>query len=91
MEEFDTIWESLGISADEAANLEVRAQLMMSIEDIIRENQWTQAVAARHCGVSQPRINDLLRGQIQKFSVDALITMVSALGQHVHLEVRKAA
>src|ERR1700759_4651226 len=59
VEEFDSVWESLGFSPEESANLEMRAKLMMSLEDIIKKKKWTQAQAAKHCGVSQPRINDL--------------------------------
>jgi predicted XRE-type DNA-binding protein len=70
-EEFDSIWESLGIPPLEAANLDARANLMIQLREIIRKEGWTQARTAKECGVSQPRINDLMRGRIDKFSIDA--------------------
>jgi predicted XRE-type DNA-binding protein len=35
---------------------------------LIESNNWTQAEAAQHCSVTQPRISDLLRGRISRFS-----------------------
>jgi len=63
---------------------------MRQIRAIIKENGWTQAAAAKHCGVSQPRINDLLRGKFNKFSLDALVRMGGALGRRVKVELEAA-
>jgi len=89
-EEFGSVWDALGFSAQEAANLEARSTLMIQIEKIIVKNAWTQAVAAKRCGVSQPRVNDLLRGKIEKFSIDALVNMAASLGQKVHVSLEAA-
>jgi predicted XRE-type DNA-binding protein len=51
----------------------------------------TQAQAAKRFRVSQPRINDLLRGKIEKFSLDALVNMLAAAGLRVEMRVKKAA
>ena len=90
IERFDSVWEALGFSTEEAANLEARSVLMRQIERIIKKNRWTQATAAKHCGVSQPRVNDLLRGRIDKFSIDALVNMAACLGQKVHIRLAAA-
>lgn len=90
MERFESVWDALGFSKEEAANLEARSELMIQIREMIREHKWTQAVAAKHCGVSQPRINDLMRGRIDKFSIDALVNMAAHLGQKVCIELRAA-
>jgi predicted XRE-type DNA-binding protein len=87
---FDSVWAALGISRVEAASLEARSELMMQIRQIIRTSDWTQAAAAKHCKVSQPRINDLMRGKITKFSIDALINMATALGRRVNFELLAA-
>ena len=89
-EEFESIWEALAFSPQEAANLEARSTLMIQIEKIIAKNGWTQAAAAKRCGVSQPRMNDLLRGKIEKFSIDALVNMAATLGQKVHVSLKAA-
>ena len=86
-EEFDSVWEALGFSPLEAANLEARAALMLQLREIARNNKWTQAETAKKCGVSQPRINDLMRGNIDKFSIDALVNMAAALGRRVDFQL----
>jgi len=40
--------------------------------------------------VSQPRINDLLRGRISRLSLDAVVNMASALGWKVTLQLKAA-
>ena len=89
-EEFATVWDALGFSKQEAANLEARSVLIMEIENIIRQAGWTQAQAAKQCGVSQPRISDLLRGNIDKFSLDALVNIAAALGRRVNIKLDAA-
>ena len=51
----------------------------------------TQAAAAKHLAVTQPRLNDLLKGRINKFSLDALINLATQAGLAVRVEVRDAA
>lgn len=83
------VFEDLGFSPGEAKNLQLRAQLMSKIRDEACE--MTQAQAARLFSVTQPRINDLLRGKIDKFSLDALVNMLAAAGMHVEMRVKKVA
>lgn len=87
---FASVWDALSDTAEEAANLKVRAELMRKIAALVQDNGWTQAVAAEQCGISQPRINDLLRGRIGRFSLDALVNIAAALGQQVHVELEAA-
>ena len=58
------------------------------ITAIIRANDWKQVDAATHCGVTQPRVNDLLRGRVSRFSLDALVNIATALGRRVHVELQ---
>lgn len=90
IERYASVWDALADTAEEAANLKVRAELMRKIAALVQENGWTQATAAEHCGVTQPRINDLLRGRIARFSLDALVNIAAALGQQVHVELEAA-
>ena len=89
-EEFHSVWEALGFSPEESVSLSVRSSLMREIRRIIEKNEWTQAQAAKECHVSQPRINDLLRGKFHKFSIDALVNMAGALGCNVDVRLRAA-
>ena len=91
MEEFASVWDAIVDTPEEAANLSLRSDLMMKIEKIVKENGWTQAEAAKNCGVTQPRITDLLRGRIARFSLDALVNIASALGRKVRVRLDNAA
>jgi predicted XRE-type DNA-binding protein len=89
-ERFDNVWDALADSPEEAANLTMRSELMIQVAEIIEKNGWTQAEAAKRCGVSQPRINDLLRGRISRFSLDALVNIAAALGRRVKVRLEAA-
>lgn len=60
--------------------ISVKSKLMILITKLIREQSWTQAQAAKEIGVSQPRISNLMNGQISKFSIDMLLEMLASLG-----------
>jgi predicted XRE-type DNA-binding protein len=89
-ETYDSVWDAIADTPGEAANLKARADLIRQIEAIVRTSGWTQAEAAKHCGVTQPRINDLLRGRIARFSLDALVNIAAALGQNVRVTLEAA-
>lgn len=88
---FANVWDAIAETPEEAANLTLRSDLMDEIEAIIRANAWTQKEAAKRCGVTQPRINDLLRGRITRFSLDALVNIAAALGRKVRVSLEDAA
>jgi len=85
------VFRDLGFIKDEAENLKLRADLMMRIEDFYRESGMTQAEAAKQLGLTQPRLNALLKGKIGLFSLDALVLIASRAGLVVRLSVKKAA
>jgi len=89
-EKFASVWDAIADTPAEAVNLRVRSELMDKITAVIQENGWTQTDAAKHCGVTQPRINDLLRGRISRFSLDALVNIAAALGRRVRIELEAA-
>ena len=85
------VFADIGFSSDEAQNLQLRSDLMSRIERFVKRSGMTQTEAARALGVTQPRLNDLLRGRIDKFSLDALVNMLGRAGMRVELRVKKAA
>jgi predicted XRE-type DNA-binding protein len=89
-ETYSSVWDAIADTPEEAANLRVRSELMDKITTIVEESGWTQLEAASHCGVTQPRINDLLRGRISRFSLDALVNIAAALGRRVRVELEAA-
>ena len=87
---FSSVWDAIADTPEQAANLQARAELMQQIAAIIKANNWKQAEAANHCGLTQPRINDLLRGRVSNFSLDALVNIAVALGKRVHVTLEAA-
>ena len=87
---YDSVWDALADTPEQAANLRARAELMQQIAAIVKKRGWTQMEAARQCGVTQPRINDLLRGRVSRFSLDALVNIATAIGRRVHVELEPA-
>ena len=63
----------------------------MRIDDAYRGSGMTQAEAARVLGLTQPRLNALLKGRIGLFSLDALVDIAARAGLDVRLVVKKAA
>ncbi len=82
---YQNVWDALCEDPVERATLKMRSDIMVNIEKTIKENGWTQTQAAKHCKVSQPRINDLLTGKLHKFSLDALVKINANLGKSIEL------
>lgn len=85
------VFADLGFPPVEAENLKLRSQLMTAVMDIIAKRNLTQTQAAKVFGVSQPRISDLNRGRIDRFTVDALVNMLAHAGVKVRLLIRRPA
>ena len=85
------VFLDVGFSPDEAQNLVLRSELMTRVERFVKRGGMTQTEAARALGVTQPRLNDLLRGKIDRFSIDALVNMLGHAGMRVVLTVKRAA
>ena len=84
-----SVFRDLGLDAEEAENLRIRAKLIIALTEHLKSRRITQARAARLLGVTQPRISDLVRGKIQCFSVDSLIELLGRAGLHVEVTTRK--
>jgi predicted XRE-type DNA-binding protein len=90
-ERFASIWDAIEDTPHEAANMKLRSALMMALKEHIARDGLTQAQAAKHLGVTQPRISDLMRGKIDLFGLDMLITMATAAGMQVDMRISRAA
>jgi len=86
-----SVWDALEASPSEAANMRLRSELMIRLRDQIADWDTTQAAAAKRLGITQPRLNDLLRGRIDKFSLDALVSLIGKAGLVVRLQIKPAA
>lgn len=61
----------------------LKSQLFMALISLIREKGMSQAKAAQLLKISQPRVSNLFRGQLEKFSIDGLLEMLVRLGYKV--------
>ena len=87
----ENVFRDLGFDEAEAENLKLRSTLIIRIIKMVRESKMTQSDAANVFGVTQPRLNQLLKGKIQLFSLDALVNMLASAGMRVTMSVKKAA
>jgi predicted XRE-type DNA-binding protein len=82
------IFEDLGFNVQESQNLLLRSQTMIALLDWFNSSGLTQTVAAKKLGITQPRLNQLLKGKIEIFSLDALVNMATSAGMRVGLSIR---
>lgn len=85
------VFQDVGFPPGEAAHLQIRADLMISLNQLLVDRGLTQVRAAKLLGVTQPRVSDLKRGRLELFSIDALVDMFSRLDVAVTFKTKKAA
>jgi predicted XRE-type DNA-binding protein len=88
---FDNVWEALEDTPAEAANMTMRADILILLQQKIKSWNLTQTEAASRLQVTQPRLNELLKSRINNFSLDALINLAGKAGLFVELKVSDAA
>jgi len=81
------VFADLGFDEQEAANLKLRSQLMIEVEKDLMGKKLTQQAAAKVLGISQPRVSDLKRGKVDKFTIDMLVNFLTKLGHNVTLRI----
>ena len=87
---FSSVWDAIEDSREIAASLRLRAEVANAIIEEIHRRKLTQARAATICGVTQPRISELMRGRLDLFSLDALIDMAAHLELRTSVTVRRS-
>ncbi|THV23167.1 helix-turn-helix domain-containing protein [Peteryoungia ipomoeae] len=77
--DYDNIFDVVADNPAEAADLQFRTDLMLTLRKLLVERNWRQAEIAETLGVSQPRVSELMRGKIDLFSADKLIGLLARL------------
>ena len=88
---FASVWDAIEDTPAEAAHMRIRATLMTALRDHIERAGLSQAQAAKILGITQPRVSDLMRGKIDLFAIDSLVSMLAAAGLQVELRIAAAA
>lgn len=85
-----SVWDAIEDTPEKAENMRLRSSLMIALKQHLVGSGLSQRQIAKHFGVTQPRVSDLMRGKIDVFALDALVNMAAAAGLRVKLGVRKA-
>ena len=88
---FSDVFEALSDTPAEAANMKARADLMSVLVERVKSWGLSQEAAAARLGITRPRLNDLLRGKLGMFSLDALVNLAAAAGLALEISVAGAA
>ena len=65
----------------------LKEALMSELAKWIKENHLKQEEAAVILHVTRPRVSDVLNKKISKFTIDALVGMLTRIGKTVHLAI----
>lgn len=87
---YSSVFDAIADTKEEATNLKLRALLMNKIVDFIKESNFNQTQASEFFNVTQPRISDLFNGKLSKFSLDALVNMISKTGLDLDITFKVA-
>lgn len=88
---FTSVWDAIEETPEVAANMRLRSELAIAVGEAVAGWQLTQAQAAARLGVTQPRLNDLLRGRLARFSLDALVGLAQRAGLALRIEITRNA
>lgn len=86
-QQFDSVWDAVEDSRGKAENMKLRSELMILIHQYVEALGLSQQEASKRLGITQPRLSDLMRGRIDKFSLDKLVNILASAGKHVEIRV----
>jgi predicted XRE-type DNA-binding protein len=81
------VFADLGFDPAEAEIMKLRAEVMLRTAQRLKEQGWTQAEAAKQLGITQPRVSRLIKGKVEDFSLDMLLTLATRAGLHPELRL----
>lgn len=88
---YDSVWDALEDSPEMAEDMKLRSKLMMELQGIIKTRQWEPEETAHRFGMTKPRLQDFMAGDIDKFTLDALVIMSVRAGLSVDIHIQAAA
>jgi len=77
---YASVWDAIEDTPEEATEMRLRSDVMIAVKQKVKSWKVTQREAARRLGITQPRLNDLLKGRINNFSLDALVALATRAG-----------
>lgn len=89
-ETFESVWDAIETSPAAAANMRLRSDLLIAVQQAVAAWDVAQVAAAQRLGINQSRLRDLLRGRISEFSLDALVELATRAGLVVRVDIARA-
>lgn len=82
----DSLFAGIASDQSELSLLILKSKLWSVVTAIITGQNWTQKQAAQKLGISQPRMSNLMKGQLDKFSLDFFIVSLTMIGYKFDLD-----
>ena len=73
----------------DAEERQTKLRLALALNTILDERKLSQADAATRLGVNQPKVSALRNYKLEGFSVERLMTLLTALDRDVEIVIRK--
>jgi len=77
------------VGLPDADELDIKANLAIKIGQIIARRGLSQVKAAAVLGIDQPKVSAIVRGRLEKFSIERLCGFLTRLGCDVNIHVRE--
>jgi predicted XRE-type DNA-binding protein len=84
---YATVWDAIEDTPEKAAAMRRRANVMIAVANKVESWGVSQREAARRLGITQPRLNELLKGKLSAFSLDALMALADRAGFVVKIAI----
>ena len=81
------VFEDLRV--EEPVEALAKSELAALIARALRARRLTQIAAAKVLGIDQPKVSELMRGRLTRFSTERLMTFLTRLGRDVEIVVRE--
>jgi predicted XRE-type DNA-binding protein len=73
----------------DAAERQAKLRLAYALNQVLAERKLTQAEAAKVLGVTQPKVSALAHYKLAGFSVERLMTLLTALDQDIEIVIKR--
>jgi predicted XRE-type DNA-binding protein len=80
------VFADLGLP--DAEEILLKSQIVVQLHRLIKARKLTQTAAAKHIGIGQPDLSNVLRGRFRGYSVERLMRMLTAFDQDIDIVLR---
>lgn len=88
---FDSVWDAIEDTAADARSMQARADIMIAVQEEVRRWSVSPKEAAQRLGITRPRLDEVLRGKIDNFTLEALLDLAHSAGLDVAWSIRPRA